>query len=251
MEQKIDGLVALLAHSKNDRASSTVRESFPIDRNFVESAQELFDAEQLSTLGPSPPVNEERQDYAGSKIPSRSTSIEAHHTSAPIASHEKGGYDHGDENMPTAESTTAQTIGLNESRLDHPLVKDVIDTTCGNALLNEYRLMADCFPFVLISPEIAAQDLAMEKPMLFLAICMTACGKIRLLQSTLEERYRNELALKSIVNAHRSLDCLQSILVYLAWWYFMSILRALLMMGQVPPSFRPESSADQSIASYS
>ena len=111
--------------------------------------------------------------------------------------------------------------------------------------------MADCFPFVLISPDVAAQDLAREKPMLFLAICMTACGKIRLLQSTLEVRYRNELALKAIANAQRSLDCLQSILVYLAWWYPISIIRALLMMDQVPPSFRPKSSADQSIASYS
>ena len=217
MEQKIDGLVALLAQSKNDRASSTVHEDFPLRRNSVESAQEPFNAEQLSTLGPSPPGNEERQDYASSKVSSRGTSTVAHHTTAPVDSHERGGYNHGDEYIPTVEPTTAQTIGLNESRLDHPLVKDVIDITCGNALLNEYRLMADYFPFVLISPDIAAQDLAMEKPMLFLAICMTACGKIRLLQSTLEERYRNELALKSIVNAHRSLDCLQSILVYLAW----------------------------------
>lgn len=217
MEQKIDGLVALLAQSKNDQASSTERQDFHMRQNLVEIAQESFNAEQLSTLAPSPPVNEERQDYAGSEIPSRSTSIVAPHTSAPIDWHERGAYNPGDANMPTAKPTTAQTIGSNESKLNHPVVEDVIDTTCGNALLNEYRLMADCFPFVLISTDIVAQDLAIKKPMLFLAICMTACGKIRLLQSTLEERYRNELALKSIVNAHRSLDCLQSILVYLAW----------------------------------
>ena len=162
-------------------------------------------------------MDEKRQDYAGSKIPSRSTSVVTHQNPAPIDSYERGGHNHGDDSIPTTESATAQTVELNSSRLDHPLVKDVIDTTCGNALLNEYRLMADCFPFVPISSDIAAQDLAKEKPMLFLAICMTACGKIRLLESTLEERYRNELALKAIVNAHRSLDCLQSILVYLAW----------------------------------
>ncbi len=217
MEQKIDGLVALLAQSKDDQVSSTVGEGFPLGRGSVETSQEPFNAEELSTLATSPAVNEERQHYAGPKIPSRSTSVVAQHTSTPRDSHERGSYNHGDRDTPTAESTTAQTIGPNEARLDHPLVKDVIDTTCGNALLNEFRLMADSFPFVLISPDIAAQDLAVEKPMLFLAICMTACGKIRLLQSTLEERYRHELALKSIVNAHRSLDCLQSILVYLAW----------------------------------
>ena len=217
MEQKIDGLVALLAPSRNDQASSSVGEGFPLGRNSEESSQEQFNAEELNTLASSQPVDEERQDYAGSKLLSGGTSVFTEHVSAPGDSHERGINNHGDGNIPTAGSTTAQTIGLNESRLDHPLVKDVIDVTCGNALLNEFRLMADCFPFVLISPEIVAQDLAVEKPMLFLAICMTACGKIRLLQSTLEERYRRELALKSIVNAHRSLDCLQSILVYLAW----------------------------------
>ena len=189
----------------------------PIHRNPVEDSQEPLNIEELSTLAPSQPVNEGRQYYPGSKIPSRSNSVVAQHSPAPIGSQERGGGANGNEDIPTAASTTAQTIGPNALRLDHALVEDVIDTTCGNALLNEFRLMADFFPFVLISPDIAAQDLAIEKPMLFLAICMTACGRIRLLQSTLEQRYRQELALKSIVNGHRSLDCLQSILVYLAW----------------------------------
>ena len=217
MEQKIDGLVALLAQSKDDQALSAGGESLLMRQNFVEGSQEPLNVEELSTLAPIPPINEARQNSPSSKIPSRSTSVIPQHTSAPIGSQERGGGAHGDENIPTAASMTAQTIGPNASRLDHALVKDVIDTTCGNALLNEFRMMADCFPFVLISSDIAAQDLARQKPMLFLAICMTACGKIRLLQSTLEQRYRQELALKSIVNGHRSLDCLQSILVYLAW----------------------------------
>ena len=50
-----------------------------------------------------------------------------------------------------------------------------------------------------------------------LAILMTASAEDRRLQIMLEDRFRRELANKTIVNAHRSLDCLQSILVYLAW----------------------------------
>lgn len=217
MEQKIDGLVALLAQSKNDQASSIGGEGLLMRQDSIEGSQEPLNVEELNTLAPSPPVNEGRQDYPGSKIPSRSTSVIAQHNPPPLSSHERGDGADGDENIPAAASITAQTIGPNASSLDHALVKDVIDTACANALLNEFRLMADCFPFVLISPDIAAQDLAREKPMLFLAICMTACGKIRLLQSTLEQRYRQELALKSVANGHRSLDCLQSILIYLAW----------------------------------
>ena len=217
MEQKIDGLVALLAQSEDDQASSPGGESLLMRHNFVEGSQEPLNVEELSTLAPSSPINEVRQDSPSSKLPRLSTSVIPQHTPTPIGSQERGGGAHGNESSSTAASTTTQTIGPNASRLDHALVEDVIDTACGNALLNEFRLMADCFPFVLISPDIAAEDLARKKPMLFLAICMTACGKIRLLQSTLEQRYRQELALKSVVNGHRSLDCLQSILVYLAW----------------------------------
>ena len=130
---------------------------------------------------------------------------------------ERGGGARADGEILTSASTTPQTIGPNASILDHALVKDVINTAYGNDLLKEYCLMADWFPFVLVSPDIAAQDLAKEKPMLLLAICMTTCGKNRSLQSTLGQNYRRELATKSIVNGHRSLDCLQSILIYLAW----------------------------------
>ena len=217
MGQKIDGLVAPLVQSRNDPALSTSGEGSLMRRDPVDGNQGPLHVGELSTLAPSPPVNEGRQDHPGSETPFRSTSVVAQHTPAPIDLQERCGGAHGDENVRTAASATAQTRGSNASTLDHPLVKDVIDTAYGNTLLNKYRLMAGCSPFVLISPDISAQDLAKEKPMLFLAICMTACGEIRSLQPALEQRYRHELAHKTIINAHRSLDCLQSILVYLAW----------------------------------
>ena len=186
-------------------------------RDPVEGSQEQLHVEELSTLAPGPPINGGGQHYPGPKIPSCSTSVVTQHTSAPTGLQERGAGVHRDDTIPTAASTTAQTVGPDASMLDHAQLKDIMSSSCGNILLNGYRLMAGCFPFVLICPNIAAQALAKEKPMLFLAICMTASGKIRSLQWTLEQRYRNELALKTIVNAHRSLDCLQSILVYLAW----------------------------------
>ena len=192
-------------------------------RGPVEGSQESLHVDHLSTLAPSPPVNEGRQHHPGPKIPNCSTSVVAQQIPAPIGLQERGGGVHRDENIPAAASITARTVGPDGSMLDHAQLKDIMDTSLGNTLLNEYRLMAGCFPFVLISPDIAAQALAKEKPMLFLAICMTACGKIRSLQCILEQRYRNDLGIKTIVNAHRSLDCLQSILVYFAWWYPISV----------------------------
>ena len=153
-------------------------------RDSVEGAQGSLHVEEFSTLAPSPPVNEGRQGYPGSQTPIRSTSVVDQHTPTPIGLQERGGGAHGDGNIPTVAPTTTETVGPNASSLDHALVKDIIDTAIGNAFLHNYRSCADYFPFVLISPDIAVQDLAKEKPMLFLAICVTGSGKFRSLQST-------------------------------------------------------------------
>ena len=108
------------------------------------------------------------------------------------------------------------SVGSHDSTLRHPPLKDLVDTTCANTLLIEFCIIVDYFSFIIISLEIISHDLEIQKPMLFLAICMIACGKIRLLQTTLEERFRRELSFQTIVNAQKSRDCLQSILVYLA-----------------------------------
>lgn len=84
-------------------------------------------------------------------------------------------------------------------------------------LLHEFRTMIDFFPFVTISPTTTAQELSSEKPLLLLAALMTASYSNRPLQSALEQLYKQDLASRVIVHAQKSLDALQSILVYLAW----------------------------------
>ena len=77
--------------------------------------------------------------------------------------------------------------------------------------------MADLLPSVIVPPDLTVQAMEIERPMLLLAVLMTAPGHHRLLQIALEERFRRELAAQTFINAQRSIDCLQSILVYLAW----------------------------------
>lgn len=84
-------------------------------------------------------------------------------------------------------------------------------------LLHEFRTIIDFFPFVTISPTTTAQELSLEKPLLLLAALMTASYSNRPLQSALEQLYKQDLASRVIVHAQKSLDALQSILVYLAW----------------------------------
>jgi len=101
--------------------------------------------------------------------------------------------------------------------LQSQLVDELLVSNEANALLDEYRAMAVCFPFVPVASRTTAHDLHSHKPMLLLAILTVASRKNRSLQLSLEELYRRELAQRTILEPCQTLSLLQSILVYLAW----------------------------------
>lgn len=53
--------------------------------------------------------------------------------------------------------------------------------------MNEFRKMADFFPFVIAPPDLTVQAMEIERPMLLLAVFMTTSGHDKLLQIALEE----------------------------------------------------------------
>ncbi|ERF73018.1 hypothetical protein EPUS_07112 [Endocarpon pusillum Z07020] len=213
IEQKIDGLVALLAQPENARESLQSRRSSSVP------GQPHHEMEQKTGLSTSASANaESRQRERESESAHNDSSPFAQHHIVPRESYERGVYPPEQRIVPSANSPTARVATVNERAPAYSSDKDLVDIMCAESLLNDFRPMSDLFPFVVISHGLTAQTLRSEKPMLFLAILVTASGKRRSLQITLEEQYRNELATNTIVNAQRSLDCLQSILIYLAWW---------------------------------
>ena len=218
IEQKIDGLVALLAQPENARASSTIRESLQSRRSSSVTGQLHHEMEQKNGLTTSASANgESRQRERESESSHHDCSPFTQHHIVPRESYERGAYSPEQPIVPSANSPTPRMAIANERAPAYNSAKDLVDTTYAESLLNDFRPMSDFFPFVVISPGLTVRTLRSERPMLFLAILVTASGNHRSLQITLEEQYRNELATNTIVNAQRSLDCLQSILIYLAW----------------------------------
>ena len=212
MEQKIDGLVALLAQPEINRAPPV------IDDDLHGTQSPVFRGEPRNVLSPSasstPDIREQDQG-AGSSFqhyPNVSQSNFTHQ-----GSYIQDTYRPEQHETPTANDTSPRNAVVFENASDHTLAKDLVSPAQANLFLNEFRKMADFFPFVIVPPDLTVQAMEIERPMLLLAIFMTASGHDRLLQIALEERFRRELAAKTIINAQRSMDCLQSILVYLAW----------------------------------
>ncbi|KAJ5224376.1 uncharacterized protein N7469_007879 [Penicillium citrinum] len=77
--------------------------------------------------------------------------------------------------------------------------------------------MVHLFPFVVIAPHVTAEQLRQDKPFLFLNISMVACQK----SSQQRELYRiikEYVAEHIVLQNERSLDLLQGLLVFLAWF---------------------------------
>ncbi|MCJ1284003.1 hypothetical protein MMC26_003334 [Xylographa opegraphella] len=128
---------------------------------------------------------------------------------------------HSDANTsPVQDDSTPQASVEIEGTAFAAFPNELMDCDRAELLLNEFREMTPFFPFVPLSATITALSMSSRRPLLLLAILMTTSFGDRQLQVILEEQYRQELSKKVFMKGQKSLDHLQSILVYLAWYHF-------------------------------
>ncbi|PVH73568.1 hypothetical protein DL98DRAFT_594915 [Cadophora sp. DSE1049] len=85
-------------------------------------------------------------------------------------------------------------------------------------LLSKYREKASFFPFVKIAPDATVPSLSRTSPFLLLAILTSASIQDRLLHHQIDHEFRRVLSSKVLLQGQRSLDFLQGLLVYIAWY---------------------------------
>jgi hypothetical protein len=211
MEQKLDGLVALLVEPE----AATARPS-PVAASSASITTGRHTAPPTEDSPHTRPTPSGSSTHHSPALGSRSSGTphdhlhdlrETHKFDGPPAQH------HSSIPTPGPSLHTA----LIEPSINHDVVKGMLANGRADSLLNDYREMTRFFPFVPISHNTTAQSLSQQKPMLLLAILTTASGKDRALQLTLEEQYRLELASRTIIRPRKTLSMIQSILVYLAW----------------------------------
>jgi hypothetical protein len=131
-------------------------------------------------------------------------------------------HSYGDaEDLNHAPEGMFQPSKQREPPIKNDLVQQLLSTHEADALLNEYRQMSASFPFVIVPPNITANALHLEKPMLCLAIITAASWQNHKRQMTLDTIYRTELAHRTIISPRRTLGLVQSVLVYLSWYVTM------------------------------
>ena len=85
-------------------------------------------------------------------------------------------------------------------------------------LLSDFRNKAPFFPFVIIPQNATVQSLARISPFLLLAILTSAASMNPPLRHQLDQEFRKILSEKVIIDGQKSLDFLQGLLIYLAWF---------------------------------
>ncbi|WDK17830.1 hypothetical protein CGRA01v4_09113 [Colletotrichum graminicola] len=88
-------------------------------------------------------------------------------------------------------------------------------------LLQTFRAMLKHFPCVALPPDATVMSLSKTKPFLLLAILSTASASSALQGHTLyDEEFRKILGLKFVAGSERTLELLQGLLIYTAWYPF-------------------------------
>lgn len=209
VEQKLDGLYALLAQQPDSARASSVTGV----TSYARQTPSL--SEQGKPLPFNGLIGHDENPGNDCSSPTRS-----HKSGTRASSYE--GETYYDESEGQNEGRTEDRISLQAEippigELRDGFANGIVGIVEAENLLHEFRTMIDFFPFVTVSPTTTAQEMSSEKPLLLLAALMTASYSNRPLQSALEQLYKQDLASRVIVHAQKSLDALQSILVYLAW----------------------------------
>lgn len=79
-------------------------------------------------------------------------------------------------------------------------------------------VMVHRFPFVIIPPNVTAQELREKKPFLFLTVLAAASYENMPLQRQLGKEIKNVVGSRMILGGETSIEILQGILIYLAWY---------------------------------
>ncbi|KAJ5091449.1 hypothetical protein NUU61_006319 [Penicillium alfredii] len=87
-------------------------------------------------------------------------------------------------------------------------------------LLTFKHHMTPFFPFVVIPPQVSADQLRHEKPFLFLAVMASASYTNMPLQRSLGAEVRKAVSSRMLLNSEVSFDLLQGLLVFLAWSHY-------------------------------
>jgi hypothetical protein len=102
-----------------------------------------------------------------------------------------------------------------------PIEAGMITEERASLLLKEFKeSFILSFPFVVVPASENVETVRRHQPFLFLAIMATMTFETPTIQHALVEEFKSQIASRIIGYSHKSLEILQGLLVYAAWYHF-------------------------------
>ncbi|RDL30129.1 uncharacterized protein BP5553_10407 [Venustampulla echinocandica] len=131
-----------------------------------------------------------------------------------LSSHHKNLF--GVDDFPESK-ITAEVSPSAQNRLP-PLPQRKLTLKDAERLLTAFQKISAFFPFVQVAEEATVPSLSRTSPFLLLAILTTASFTCPQVCHQLDHEFKRVLSSKVIVEGRKSLDLLQGLLVYIAWY---------------------------------
>lgn len=135
------------------------------------------------------------------------------------------------QNEPTPKDDLGELYDLHRQVFQTPCYKELaispfdssspksnVTIEDADTLLDIFRSRRDYFPFVSISEHASASSMAVDRPFLLMAILNVCSSRVSSLQQNTDERFRRVLSERIVFHDEKSLDYLQGLLVYIAWY---------------------------------
>ena len=191
MEQKLESLATLLATFQENVVDSTTDETQPHETDTASSDSSTTDSLLNNTSS--------RQDYIASCMPLPVAAAAFPHISA--------------SSLPYPTARFSEFVF---DIIDDPISKDVLCLAKAEGFLATFAERP--FPWVRLPKNASVETLRRERPFLLLSVLTFASYEDVRLQRQLETELKDSLMKKVIVQGEKSLDLLQGLLVYLAWY---------------------------------
>ncbi|KAG7113075.1 Transcription factor himD like protein [Verticillium longisporum] len=164
------------------------------------------------------------------QIPHHDAHAHAHSSSSHGASSHgassHGSSSHGSSSHHASPHSTSSSSGHSHSphatiSMSTVGLKPQFNLNLAASLLTSFRRMLPHFPCIVLPDDATVPSLAKSRPFVLLAILSVASGAASLQGHTLyDEEFRKVLGLKFVAGGERSLELLQGLLIYTAWYPF-------------------------------
>jgi hypothetical protein len=185
MEEKLDGLMALLAARQTGNEASPSSES------------------SSTPYQPPPPLSPPDIEIQAFTQPVSSSVSSISFSRSDISRHQ--------QSLPVFSLPSFDSF-------NDVISKGLVTFSQAEESVRYFQSRVSNFPFVLVPPKMSLDCLRRERPFFLLSILSFAAHKNEKLQLRLESELRESLSKRVIVHCEKSIDILQGVLLYLAWY---------------------------------